>query len=661
MAVNIVTGRTGTEHITSDDFRAMNASIFGTGKYVLDYGSKFEATVVTNNQIRIRDGMCMNQGTQIGIEPTDYEDIAIENGVSGANRNDLIVMRYTRNADTSIEKASLAVIKGTAGKTATDPSYNSGNILDGGDLIDDMPLYRVKIESLSIIAVEPLFVVFDYSHRKALAGLSNVDNTSDLNKPVSIATQKAIDDIEIGVRNLLVGTKDFNITNAVVGENSQSTIISEKYDGLTIRYKNTAWNFYSIDISLKAGTYTFSTYVKGSCDLVQIGVNCEKYKYINYAISSDWKRISISFYVKEDMDVILGCDSVNNGDFYACGWKLENGNKATPWTPAPEDTEAEIQSVDNKLTTNLLKHTFGTITKNGVTCTNNGDGTYTLNGTNNTDSSIWFVLTDFFTLEPNKKYKLVGAYPNSNRPFGDNNTLWFLELYSSKEESLLYTRDFGDGRVFTTTETETTVAAEICVRKGVTLDNFTFKPMLTTNLNATYDDFVPYTGSTGQINSDVAEVLNNLGDASYKDVSTSVTSGDSNLVTGDAVSKAIFTASNYEEGTFTGNLYISGGTIIISASTGKYRRVGNMVYVYIAILNKTSDVPVGMSGLPFPHLGNISPNNKSELFYYHGSKKVLLRANQTVVGNTILFDSGTVPTGDCIEVFGWYRINTAAL
>ena len=46
MAVNIVTGRTGTEHITSDDFRAMNASVFGTGKYVFDYGQKFAATIV---------------------------------------------------------------------------------------------------------------------------------------------------------------------------------------------------------------------------------------------------------------------------------------------------------------------------------------------------------------------------------------------------------------------------------------------------------------------------------------------------------------------------------------------------------------------------------------------------------------------------------------
>lgn len=35
MAVNIVTGRTGTEHITSDDFRAMNASVLERGNMFL--------------------------------------------------------------------------------------------------------------------------------------------------------------------------------------------------------------------------------------------------------------------------------------------------------------------------------------------------------------------------------------------------------------------------------------------------------------------------------------------------------------------------------------------------------------------------------------------------------------------------------------------------
>ena len=169
---------------------------------------------------------------------------------------------------------------------------------------------------------------------------------------------------------------------------------------------------------------------------------------------------------------------------------------------------ADEKADKSETTVNLLKPTLQTTTQDGVTCTNNGDGTYTLNGTNNTDSTIWFEITDYFTLEPNEKYKLVGAYPNSNRPFEDNNTLWFLELDKNKTESISNTRDFGDGRVFTATET--TVDVEIGIRKGATLNNLIFKPMLTTNLSATYDDFVPYTGDGETLASDVAEIKSDL-------------------------------------------------------------------------------------------------------------------------------------------------------
>ena len=48
--------------------------------------------------------------------------------------------------------------------------------------------------------------------------------------------------------------------------------------------------------------------------------------------------------------------------------------------------------------------------------------------------------------------------------------------------------------------------AYIVVRSGVTIpDNTIIKPMITTNLQATYYDFVPYTGDSGRLNGDVAE------------------------------------------------------------------------------------------------------------------------------------------------------------
>lgn len=176
MAVNIVTGMTGIEHITSHDDRARNASQFGRGKYVFDIGRKFSATAVDDNLVRIQDGMCINQGTQMGIEPNDYADVEIDNGLLGTNRHDIIVMRYEKNEETLLEKASLVVVKGVNSSEPVDPTYQTGNILDGGDLVDDMPLYRVVIEGVNLVSIEPLFEVFDGDVGSILEELDNKVN-----------------------------------------------------------------------------------------------------------------------------------------------------------------------------------------------------------------------------------------------------------------------------------------------------------------------------------------------------------------------------------------------------------------------------------------------------------------------------------------------------
>lgn len=159
MAVNIVTGLTGKSHVTSAQDGRKNAFAFGTGRYVFDSGSKFAYELVSNNLIKILDGDLIDQGRHICTEPNDYTELIIDNGISGNNRKDLIVMRYQKNEDTSIESASLVVIKGTStAGTAVDPEYTDGDIL-AGDLTDDFLLYRVNISGLSITSVDKLFDV----------------------------------------------------------------------------------------------------------------------------------------------------------------------------------------------------------------------------------------------------------------------------------------------------------------------------------------------------------------------------------------------------------------------------------------------------------------------------------------------------------------------
>lgn len=158
MSLNLITGYAGKAHITSAGDGAVNAAIYGGGRYVLNAGECFDYELLSNNQIRIKSGYAMNQGRKIELAVSDYEDIEIDNGLQGVKRCDLIVISYEKNVASGIETATMKVIKGTSGDDYTDPEYTSGDILSGA-ILDDFPLYRVKINGLNVEAVEKLFEV----------------------------------------------------------------------------------------------------------------------------------------------------------------------------------------------------------------------------------------------------------------------------------------------------------------------------------------------------------------------------------------------------------------------------------------------------------------------------------------------------------------------
>ena len=170
MGIHIVTGYAGKEHVTSADAGSMNAGIVGTGRYVMQTAEQFAAEIVSNNLIKVKSGDLMNQGRHMRIDVNDYEEVTIQNGAQSVFRNDLIVARYKKDPSTLIETTEIVVIKGTAGATATDPTYTSGDILAGATQ-DDFPLYRVSLNGLNIEKVTPLF--------------STVPNLNELNTKMS--------------------------------------------------------------------------------------------------------------------------------------------------------------------------------------------------------------------------------------------------------------------------------------------------------------------------------------------------------------------------------------------------------------------------------------------------------------------------------------------
>mgnify|MGYP000083231577 CR=1 FL=1 len=157
--MDIITGYTGSPHVTAEQDRDINIGIFGNESYVLQTGSQLAAEVSSNNEIKVRDGVIMHQGCSASIKKNTYDSLAITNGSQGMKRVDLIVARYSRDPSTNVESLALKVIQGTPSENSpTVPGYTTGDI-QSGDLVADMPLYQVILNGLNITEVKKLFSV----------------------------------------------------------------------------------------------------------------------------------------------------------------------------------------------------------------------------------------------------------------------------------------------------------------------------------------------------------------------------------------------------------------------------------------------------------------------------------------------------------------------
>ena len=144
-------------NIYAEDDASVYLSMFG-GDGVYTNGQSCKATVLSNNKVRIADGIICVGGHFARIPYGDYIDCEIENGQSGKNRNDIIVARFETTGTGGIDTYTCEVKKGTAGTTATDPEIVQEDLYKAGK-VRELPLYRVKIEGLSITAVEQLFTL----------------------------------------------------------------------------------------------------------------------------------------------------------------------------------------------------------------------------------------------------------------------------------------------------------------------------------------------------------------------------------------------------------------------------------------------------------------------------------------------------------------------
>ena len=184
--MEIVSGKTGSPHVTSQQFRQILEGTIGQGSCILASGENLEPELTSNNLLKIRSGIMAHHGNVSAVKIGTYDEVTITNGTQGMKRKDLVVNRYTRNKETGIETNEWLYIMGTpTSGTPTVPAYTKGNLQDG-DLVDDCPVFEITLNGINVTGVKKLLDVLP-----SMATIN--DDLADTSGKIAVKSYKQAD------------------------------------------------------------------------------------------------------------------------------------------------------------------------------------------------------------------------------------------------------------------------------------------------------------------------------------------------------------------------------------------------------------------------------------------------------------------------------------
>lgn len=192
----------------------------------------------------------------------------------------------------------------------------------------------------------------------------------------------AVNGLQIGGRNLYKGTKYWNgewiVKDGVtIAEDvAKMTAVAYPYYG-TVAVKSKEQ--YTISLDVKSDVAHTTT--EGGVVLLNF-VDSKKQRvhaiWVPGSFATEWKRINYTFNVPENKNIAalwIGLRNNSNKVVYFKYLKLEKGNKATDWTPAPEDIDSSISTVEGKVTTVSNQYTSLNQSLTSLTATVNSNTT----------------------------------------------------------------------------------------------------------------------------------------------------------------------------------------------------------------------------------------------------------------------------------------------
>lgn len=296
---------------------------------------------------------------------------------------------------------------------------------------------------------------------------------------------------------------DNNVTSYKYTDGGLTCVFSAKNYGVRFKVSvqpNTIYTISSLDIST-GGYLSISDFLQSDKSGVSVLINKgQNSKTFNSGTATE---LTFTMYSADDnyLTVVTRDIMLNTGDT-ALPWEPYTGGKPSPSVEYPQTLEVTATGA------NLLKYPYGsaTMTINGVTFTDNGDGTITANGT--ATQNAYYYLDNNSGNAHNVLGKNVWL---SGCPAGGSLQTYVLQWFNY-DGSLSAARDFGKGINFTVSKASANnYNIVIVIMAGVTANNLVFRPML--NNGDTTLPWEPYQNKSASIT--LTESLRGIGE--YRD------------------------------------------------------------------------------------------------------------------------------------------------
>ncbi len=382
----LLSGKAGTGELTSIKLTAENAEIATALIKDLTAANFRSKTIETDDfTIKSSSGKLQIVGNTIQIKDVN-NTVRVQIGEDGKSDYGIYVtdvngkIMFTSYDGLHEDGIKSGIIKNDM---VADDAHISGSKLDISSVIDGINADNSTYLNTSKVVIDGTSQTINAKFTELTASIGSIGTrTSALESDLSgfrttvsetYATKSAVDSIQIGGRNLLYdstgniknGWSGTTVVNVGGGISGNSLSVSRTGYSGNARYFGTNKRHFLTDFNVGT-SYTLSAWIKvgSNVELDASGYVMARFRSaddkklyaLSLTVSSQTEKDKWIYYEKtwtiNDSDIAkLECVALaldKNGMIEACNIKLEKGTKATDWSPAPEDTTAEITSLSSK-------------------------------------------------------------------------------------------------------------------------------------------------------------------------------------------------------------------------------------------------------------------------------------------------------------------------